>query len=847
MEVGVDVDVTNNKKEISSDLSRLSRKGTGSLRYVQPRLSLLGKPISYKMHRRDVRYRRLQARIYNFLERPKDWYAVFYHIGICAVCIGSLVLSTLSTIQEFEATMTTVVIFLEPLLLFWLIVEYLVRIWASGCRSRYQGWLGRMKFAQRPLCIVDAVIIISTVIVILVGSSSEAFAASTLRGLRFFQILRMVRMDRRAGTWKLLGSVVWAHRRELLTTVYIGFLMLLFSSYLVYLAEKDHNKLRFGTYADALWWGVVTLCTVGYGDVVPTTWAGKLIASFSAICGIAFFALPAGILGSGFALKVQQQQRQKHLIRRRVPAALLIQSLWRCYAADENSISIATWKPHMVPCPSPTQERPFKTNASFVSRFSTRRKGGPNSNNNGGTASPHYPLISRGDSKKQGCSDEDVPETLQSFVNRTWSHLSLATGLVDQRVDRIAMMKDPSIQSFHVKHEQSEEEMDLSPKIRELTIVDKAAIRSLRKIKYFVARKKFREALRPYDVKDVIEQYSAGHVDMLGRVKSLQCRLDLILGKSGSKNKDVYDSKVSLSSRIVKVERQVEDIESKLDLLIDLYKEDRKVLLQARASVTNSSASNEHANQNQQNCPKPRSILVDKQYTSEPSSPIIEKHPKKFMLRNHSDLSSRIRKRVTYRLHSAPVRHYGNVPNNEEGEESHHVNSEFDSLRDEGNADVNSVCSSRTVSNEDIVEDRDGETVECEAYTKKQYTQKQEMLKINNVNKEKSSVKGETNQNYLDYDAHNNDNNELEPNGSYCPHHNEEDCSENPDVNDVFENDSADECKIDIETTCLIKIDPPYSDTAREMNDSKDRRDLEHMVLLPLGSMQALAADSSDV
>ena len=60
-----------------------------------------------------------------------------------------------------------------------------------------------------------------------------------------------------------------------------------------------------------------------------------------------------GILGSGFALKVQQQQRQKHMIRRRVPAAMLIQSLWRCYAADENSMSIATWKIHQVPLPSP--------------------------------------------------------------------------------------------------------------------------------------------------------------------------------------------------------------------------------------------------------------------------------------------------------------------------------------------------------------------------------------------------------------------------------------------------------------------------------------------------------------
>ena len=60
-----------------------------------------------------------------------------------------------------------------------------------------------------------------------------------------------------------------------------------------------------------------------------------------------------GILGSGFALKVQQQQRQKHMIRRRVPAATLIQSLWRCYAADENSMSVATWKIHQVPLPSP--------------------------------------------------------------------------------------------------------------------------------------------------------------------------------------------------------------------------------------------------------------------------------------------------------------------------------------------------------------------------------------------------------------------------------------------------------------------------------------------------------------
>ncbi|KAF5401289.1 hypothetical protein PHET_05561 [Paragonimus heterotremus] len=73
---------------------------------------------------------------------------------------------------------------------------------------------------------------------------------------------------------------------------------------------------------------------------------GKMVAACCAVAGISFFALPAGILGSGFALKVQQHQREKHLIRRRVPAATLIQSLWRCYAADVNSTSVATWRVH---------------------------------------------------------------------------------------------------------------------------------------------------------------------------------------------------------------------------------------------------------------------------------------------------------------------------------------------------------------------------------------------------------------------------------------------------------------------------------------------------------------------
>ena len=188
----------------------------------------------------------------------------------------------------------------------------------------------------------------SASLIVLSGLGERVVAASALRGLRFFQILRMVRMDRRGGTWKLLGTVIYAHRQELITTLYIGFLVLVFSSFVIYMVEKEENE-KFKSFAHALWWGVITLCTVGYGDTVPVTWKGKIMASFCALAGISFFALPAGILGSGFALKVQQQQRQKHIIRRRVPAATLIQCLWRCYAADEQSASEVTWRMHMVP------------------------------------------------------------------------------------------------------------------------------------------------------------------------------------------------------------------------------------------------------------------------------------------------------------------------------------------------------------------------------------------------------------------------------------------------------------------------------------------------------------------
>ncbi|XP_032340329.1 potassium voltage-gated channel subfamily KQT member 5 [Camelus ferus] len=443
------------------------------------RMSLLGKPLSYpsgQSSRRNVKYRRLQNYLYNVLERPRGW-AFVYHAFVFLLVFGCLILSVFSTIPEHTKLASSCLLILEFVMIVVFGLEFIIRIWSAGCCCRYRGWQGRLRFARKPFCVIDTIVLIASIAVVSAKTQGNIFATSALRSLRFLQILRMVRMDRRGGTWKLLGSVVYAHSKELITAWYIGFLVLIFSSFLVYLVEKDANK-EFSTYADALWWGTITLTTIGYGDKTPLTWLGRLLSAGFALLGISFFALPAGILGSGFALKVQEQHRQKHFEKRRNPAANLIQCVWRSYAADEKSVSIATWKPHL--------------------------------------------------------------------------------------------------KALHTCSPTKKEQGEASSRI----------------MKFHVAKRKFKETLRPYDVKDVIEQYSAGHLDMLCRIKSLQTRVDQILGKgqitADKKSREKVTAEhettddLSMLGRVVKVEKQVQSIESKLDCLLDIY---QQVLRKGSASA----------------------------------------------------------------------------------------------------------------------------------------------------------------------------------------------------------------------------------------------------------------------
>ncbi|XP_051997673.1 potassium voltage-gated channel subfamily KQT member 2-like isoform X2 [Xyrauchen texanus] len=569
--------------------------------------------------KRNAFYRRLQNFLYNVLERPRGW-AFIYHAYVFLLVLSCLVLSVFSTIKEFEKSSEDALYILEIVTIVVFGVEYIVRIWAAGCCCRYRGWRGRLKFSRKPFCVIDIMVLIASISVLAAGTQGNVFATSAIRSLRFLQILRMIRMDRRGGTWKLLGSVVYAHSKELITAWYIGFLCLILASFLVYLAEKEDNEM-FETYADALWWGLITLTTIGYGDKYPITWNGRLLAATFTLIGVSFFALPAGILGSGFALKVQEQHRQKHFEKRRNPAAGLIQAAWRFYATNLNRTDLySTWdyyertasvpmyrsvcqhflcvyrlipplnqldllknlksksglsfRKENQPEPSPSKGSPCALLSQKVS-LKERVFSSPKNSATKGKSSPQgqQPLRRSPSANSIEDSPSKVPKSL-SFGDRGRARQAFRFKGAASRQNS----EEVSLPGEDIVDDNKSCHCEFLP--QDLTPGIKVTIRAVCVMRFMVSKRKFKESLRPYDVMDVIEQYSAGHLDMLARIKNLQSRVDQIVGRGApitDKDRPKSSTEVelpedpSMMGRLGKVEKQVMSMERKLDFLVNIY------------------------------------------------------------------------------------------------------------------------------------------------------------------------------------------------------------------------------------------------------------------------------------
>ncbi|GHF27127.1 cyclic nucleotide-binding protein [Kordiimonas sediminis] len=181
--------------------------------------------------------------------------------------------------------------------------DYLVRLWSCVEREALvadQNWKSRVKYIFTPMAIVDLAAILPFFLWTL-------FTAD-LRFLRVFRLLRLLKLVRYSPGVLSLVRVVYAERRALVAALIIMVGLLFFSASLMHYIEGEAQPNEFGSIPSSLWFSLATLTTIGYGDVVPVTTAGKIVGGLFMIFGLAFYAIPIGIIASGFSNEVHRKE-----------------------------------------------------------------------------------------------------------------------------------------------------------------------------------------------------------------------------------------------------------------------------------------------------------------------------------------------------------------------------------------------------------------------------------------------------------------------------------------------------------------------------------------------------------
>ncbi len=249
----------------------------------------------------------IQEKLYTLFEAPsKSRASLILNTVIYILILVSILNLMLISVSEFQEKYGYIFIIIRNIVMPIFVIEYILRLYASGYLDEYKGIKGKLKYAMTPYAIIDLLSILPYLLI------NIGFNSSFIRSLRLLRIFRLLRVRKYAIFIQLMKKIMNNIKEELIVLLFFAFVMLVILSFVVFDLEHDAQPEVFTNIFQTMWWSVATLTTVGYGDMFPITTTGKLITAFISLMGIGFIAIPGGMFASEFISEIKNEGDSKN-------------------------------------------------------------------------------------------------------------------------------------------------------------------------------------------------------------------------------------------------------------------------------------------------------------------------------------------------------------------------------------------------------------------------------------------------------------------------------------------------------------------------------------------------------
>ena len=233
------------------------------------------------------------------------------NIGIICLIGLSAVLFAIETEPALSADWSDVLALTNIVILGLFAGEFALRMWSAGASQSITGLRERIAYAEPVWFVIDFLAFAPELILLIAFAVIGNPPADWVVGFRLIRLLRFAKLMRYLPGVRVLIETIASVWSELLASVVLAVVLIFLAAVLIHLAEGHADPENFGSVPRALWWSVVTLTTVGYGDVLPHTLMGRIAAGAVAILGVGIVALPSGIIAGAFIERLRSERMKK--------------------------------------------------------------------------------------------------------------------------------------------------------------------------------------------------------------------------------------------------------------------------------------------------------------------------------------------------------------------------------------------------------------------------------------------------------------------------------------------------------------------------------------------------------